>query len=301
MSEDGVTLPNLRLEAELGRGGTAIVYRARQLSTGREVAVKVLDADFVRTSEDVDRFLNEAKAAARFRHRNIVRVYDVGQEQDVYYFVMELVEGYTFAHYLRRKGQVAVGDVLIILEAVCAALQYAWQKFRVVHCDIKPDNLMVDADGTVKVMDLGIARSLLTAARGSGADAAGEIMGTPAYISPDQVYDLPDLDCRADIYALGATAYHLLTGSALFPGKTDQQVVDAHIGANFARDPRALAPAVPRSLALMLNRMLAKDRALRYPNWETLSADIARLYAGEPLLATPLQPGESSVAFNAEW
>ena len=301
MSEDGVTLPNLTLEAELGRGGTAIVYRARQLSTGREVAVKVLDADFVRTSEDVDRFLNEAKAAARFRHRNIVRVYDVGQEQGVYYFVMELVEGYTFAHYLRRKGQVAVGDVLIILEAVCAALQYAWQKFRVVHCDIKPDNLMVDADGTVKVMDLGIARSLLTAARGSGADAAGEIMGTPAYISPDQVYDLPDLDCRADIYALGATAYHLLTGSALFPGKTDQQVVDAHIGANFARDPRALAPAVPRSLALMLNRMLAKDRALRYPNWETLSADIARLYAGEPLLATPLQPGESSVAFNAEW
>lgn len=301
MSEDGLTLPNLRLEAELGRGGTAIVYRARQLSTGREVAVKVLDADFVRTSEDVDRFLNEAKAAARFRHRNIVRVYDVGQEQGVYYFVMELVEGYTFAHYLRRKGQVAVGDVLIILEAVCAALQYAWQKFRVVHCDIKPDNLMVDADGTVKVMDLGIARSLLTAARGSGADAAGEIMGTPAYISPDQVYDLPDLDCRADIYALGATAYHLLTGSALFPGKTDQQVVDAHIGANFARDPRALAPAVPRSLALMLNRMLAKDRALRYPNWETLSADIARLYAGEPLLATPLQPGESSVAFNAEW
>ena len=301
MSEDGVTLPNLSLEAELGRGGTAIVYRARQLSTGREVAVKVLDADFVRTSEDVDRFLNEAKAAARFRHRNIVRVYDVGQEQGVYYFVMELVEGYTFAHYLRRKGQVAVGDVLIILEAVCAALQYAWQKFRVVHCDIKPDNLMVDADGTVKVMDLGIARSLLTAARGSGADAAGEIMGTPAYISPDQVYDLPDLDCRADIYALGATAYHLLTGSALFPGKTDQQVVDAHIGANFARDPRALAPAVPRSLALMLNRMLAKDRALRYPNWETLSTDIARLYAGEPLLATPLQPGESSVAFNAEW
>ena len=301
MSEDGVTLPNLTLEAELGRGGTAIVYRARQLSTGREVAVKVLDADFVRTSEDVDRFLNEAKAAARFRHRNIVRVYDVGQEQGVYYFVMELVEGYTFAHYLRRKGQVAVGDVLIILEAVCAALQYAWQKFRVVHCDLKPDNLMVDADGTVKLMDLGISRSLLTAARGSGADAAGEIMGTPAYISPDQVYDLPDLDCRADIYALGATAYHLLTGSALFPGKTDQQVVDAHIGANFARDPRALAPAVPRALALMLNRMLAKDRTLRYPNWETLEADIARLYANEPLLATPLQPGESSVAFNAEW
>lgn len=300
MSEGEVRLPGLSLLSVLGRGGTATVYRARQASTGREVAVKVLDADFVRTEEDVGRFLNEAKACARFRHRNIVRVYDVGETAGLYYFVMELVEGYTFAHYLRRKGQVAVGDVMVILESVAAALEYAWAKFRVVHCDLKPDNLMVDADGTVKVMDLGVARSLLTAARAS-ADANGEIMGTPAYMSPDQIYDLPDLDCRADIYSLGATAYHLLTGSVLFPGKTDQLVVDAHIGPNFARDPRALAPTLPRALALMLNRMLAKDRTLRYPNWETLATDIVRLYAGEPLLATPLQPGESSVAFMAEW
>lgn len=290
-------LPNLELEGVLGHGGTATVYRARQLSTGREVAVKVLDADFVRTREDVDRFVNEAKACGRFRHRNIVRVYDAGERGGVYWFAMELVEGYTFADYLRRKGQVAVDDVLIILESVTAALTYAWQHFRVVHCDLKPDNLMVDADGTVKLMDLGISRSLLTAR----AAAADEIMGTPAYMSPDQIYDLPDLDCRADIYALGATAYHLLTGHVLFPGRTDQQVVDAHIGPNFARDPRILAPTVPRALALMLNRMLAKDRALRYPNWETLAADIVRLYAGETLLATPLKPGESSVAFTPEW
>lgn len=290
-------LLNLELEGVLGRGGTATVYRARQLSTGREVAVKVLDADFVRTREDIDRFVHEAKACGRFQHRNIVRVYDAGERGGVYYFVMELVEGYTFAAYLQRKGVVAVDDALIILEAVTAALEYAWQRFRVVHCDLKPDNLMVDADGTVKLMDLGISRSLLTAR----ATAADEIMGTPAYMSPDQIYDLPDLDCRADIYSLGATVYHLLTGHTLFPGKTDQQVVDAHIGPNFARDPRILAPTVPRALALMLNRMLAKDRALRYPNWETLAADIARLYAGETLLATPLKPGESSVAFTPEW
>ena len=290
-------LPNLELEGVLGRGGTAIVYRARQLSTGREVAVKVLDADFVRTREDIDRFVNEAKACGRFQHRNIVRVYDAGVRDGLYYFVMELVEGYTFAAYLQRKGVVAVDDALIIMEAVTAALEYAWQKFRVVHCDLKPDNLMVDADGTIKLMDLGISRSLLTAR----ATASDEIMGTPAYISPDQIYDLPDLDCRADIYSLGATIYHLLTGHVLFPEKTDQQVVDAHIGPNFARDPRILAPTVPRALALMLNRMLAKDRSLRYPNWETLAVDIARLYAGETLLATPLKPGESSVAFTPEW
>ncbi len=284
----------------LGRGGTATVYRARQVSTGREVAIKVLDADFVRTREDVERFVHEAKACGRFQHRNIVRVYDAGEREGIYYFVMELIEGYTFATYLQRKKQLEVDDALIILEAVTSALEYAWQRFRVVHCDLKPDNLMVDADGTVKLMDLGISRSLLTACEASTEDT-GEIMGTPAYMSPDQIYDLPDLDCRADIYSLGATLYHLLTGQVLFPGRTDQEVVDAHIGANFARDPRILAPSTPRAFALMLNRMLAKDRVLRYPNWETLAADIARLYAGEPLLATPLKPGESSVAFTSEW
>lgn len=293
-------LPNLGLIDVLGKGGTATVYRAKQLSTGRDVAVKVLEADFVRSPEDITRFVNEAKACARFKHDNIVRVYDAGEVDGIYYFVMELVNGYTFASYLSRKKQLAVEDVLIILEAVTEALKYAWQKFRVVHCDLKPDNIMVDANGTIKVMDLGISKSLLTASK-APAEGDGEIMGTPAYMSPEQLYDLSDIDCRADIYALGATAYHLLTGTTLFPGKTDQQVVDSHVGASFARDPRILAPDTPRALVQILNRMLAKDRNLRYPNWETLSADIQRLYAGEPLLATPLKPGESSVGFSSEW
>ena len=292
-------LPNLGLESLLGRGGTATVYKGRQLSTGREVAVKVLNADFARTQEDVDRFVNEARACARFRHSNIVRVYDAGCRDGIYYFVMELVKGYTFAEYLQRKKSIAVDDVMVILESVTAALMYAWQKFRVVHCDLKPDNIMVNEDGTIKLMDLGISRSILNARGGSS--SAGDIMGTPSYMSPEQIYDEPDIDCRADIYALGATAYHLLTGIPLFPGHTVQEVVDAQIGKNFARDPRILQPAVPRSLALMLNRMLAKDRALRYPDWETLAADIERLYNGLPLLATPLKPGESSVNFASEW
>ncbi len=291
--------PNLELLSILGKGGTATVYKARQISTGRMVAVKILNQDFIRSEEDVERFLNEAKACARFHHRNIVRVYDAQEYAGYHYFVMELIQGYTFAAYLERKKQVRVEDALIIMESVAAALQYAWQKFAVVHCDIKPDNIMVDADGTIKLMDLGIARSLFTArAKDSSND---EILGTPGYISPDQIYDLPDLDCRADIYSLGATLYHLLTGVSLFPGKTTQEVVDAHIGPNFARDPRILAPEIPRNFVIILSRMLAKDRTLRYPNWETLEADIARLYAGEELLATPLKPGESSIAFNAEW
>jgi serine/threonine-protein kinase len=240
--------------------------------------------------------LNEAKACARFHHPNIVRVYDSGEAGGIYYFVMEYIRGYTFGAYLQRKQQIAFEDVLIIAESITSALAYAWQKFKVVHCDIKPDNLMVDADGTIKLMDLGIARSLLTAR----VDSAEEVLGTPAYISPDQAYDLPDLDCRADIYSLGATLYHLLTGRMLFPNRTDQQMVDCHVGKAFARDPRVFVPTLPQNFSVMLNRMLAKDRHLRYPNWETLAEDIQRLYAGSPLLATPLQPGESSVACMVE-
>lgn len=297
-----ITFPNLEIESVLGEGGTAVVYKARQISTGRHVAVKILNRDFIRTEEDIRRFLDEAKACARFQHRNIVRVYDAGCCGGLYYFTMELVEGYTFAAYLERRKQVRIEDVVIILETVTQALAYAWRRFAVVHCDLKPDNIMVDADGTIKVMDLGISRSILSARRtGAAQGDDAEIMGTPCYMSPEQIYDLPDLDCRSDIYSLGATLYHLLTGYTLFPGKTNQEIVDAHIGPNFARDPRIVVPETPRALALILNRMLAKDRALRYPNWETLEADVARLYSGEPLLATPLRPGESSVSFTTEW
>ncbi|MDO4527231.1 MAG: serine/threonine-protein kinase [bacterium] len=290
-------LPNLEITNILGQGGTATVYLARQISTNRPVAVKVLDHHFAKTREDIVRFLNEAKACARFRHQNIVRVYDSGEEKGIYYFVMEYIRGYTFGSYLQRKQQVGIEDVLIILESITAALSYAWQKFKVVHCDLKPDNIMVDADGTIKLMDLGIAKSLLTA---KAAETSEEILGTPAYISPDQAYDLPDLDCRSDIYSLGATVYHLLTGRMLFPNRSDQQMVDCHVGSAFARDPRVFVPTLPRDFSIILNRMLAKDRVLRYPNWETLAEDIQRLYAGSSLLATPLQPGESSVGFMAD-
>lgn len=291
--------PNLELTGLLGKGGTATVYLAKQLSTGREVAVKVLNTNFASSQEDVARFMNEAKFCAKFHHRNIVRVYDSGEKAGIYYFAMEYIRGYTFADFLKRKERVPPEDAIIIMESITAALQYAWQKFRTIHCDIKPDNIMVDGDGTIKLMDLGISRSLHTAR--AGADGNGDIMGTPAYMSPDQLYDLADIDARADIYSLGATMYHLLTGQVLFTNRTDQQVVDAHIGPNFARDARALEPTIPRALALMLNRMLAKDRVLRYPNWETLAVDINRLYAGETLLATPLNQGESSMHFVTEW
>ncbi len=286
-------LPNLELVSPIGKGGMATVWKACQVSLDRMVAVKILSADFSQTKEDINRFIQEAKACGRFQHPGIVRVYDANAVDGLYYFVMELINGYTMGEYMHRKGPVDIADGIIILESVANALNYAWKKFAVVHCDIKPDNIMADADGTIKVTDLGLSRSIFAAR--SHDPACDEIMGTPAYMSPDQIYDLPDLDCRSDIYSLGATVYHMLAGSMLFEGKTDDDMVRAHIEPFFARDIRLLVPDVPYAISVMLNRMLAKDRAYRYPDWETLLVDLKLFYRNEPLRAKPLPAGCSSM------
>lgn len=287
-------LPNLKLIEPIGKGGMATVWKATQISLDRPVAVKILSDAFSKEQEDIDRFILEAKACARFQHPGIVRVYDANAVDGVYYFVMELITGYTMGEYMARKEKVPQDDGLVILESVANALNYAWKKFRVVHCDIKPDNIMVDADGTVKITDLGLSRSIF-AARGTQSADGDEIMGTPAYMSPDQIYDFPDIDCRSDIYSLGATLYHMLSGTMLFEGKTDDDMVRAHIDPFFARDIRLIEPEISYSFAVMLNRMLAKNREYRYPDWETLLVDLTLLYKGSVLRATPLPPGQSSM------
>ena len=144
-------LPNLELRRLLGRGGMASVWLARQISLDREVAVKILSPEFATDEEDVRRFRREAQMAAQLKHPGLVEVYDANVVNGIYYFVMEFVNGYTMGDLLRRKRTVTLEDVLIIAESVSVAMHYAWSQFKMVHCDIKPDNLMVDADGSLKV------------------------------------------------------------------------------------------------------------------------------------------------------
>ena len=156
-------LPNFEVLGLLGRGGMASVWKARQISLDRYVAVKILSSSFSTDPEDIRRFRQEARTAAQLKHPGIVQIYDANFSDGVYYFVMELVDGYTMGELLRRKGRVTEEDALIVAESVALALDYAWSHYQMVHCDIKPDNIMVDADGALKVTDLGLCRSVTLA------------------------------------------------------------------------------------------------------------------------------------------
>ncbi|MDD4024727.1 MAG: serine/threonine-protein kinase [Kiritimatiellae bacterium] len=291
----GLSLPNIELIGVIGRGGMSAVWRGRQISLDRHVAVKILSKDFAADPDDVRRFRQEAKAAASLKHPGIVQVYDANFTEGIYYFVMELVEGYTMGDLLRRKGCISVDDTLTVAESVAVAMDYAWSHFKMVHCDIKPDNIMVDADGTIKVTDLGLCRSMNLVKGEDRNDAADEILGTPAYMSPEQVYGSAALDCRSDIYSLGATLYHLVTGRLLFTDKSDDDVMRGHVGEKQAPDVRQFAEDAGGPFSLLLEKMLAKDAGHRNQDWRLLLADLARLRRGHPPWPVLIPPGGSSM------
>lgn len=286
-------IPGLRFDALVGRGGMAAVWKAWDAALGRFVAVKVLDPGFAATGEEVRQFMLEARTMTRLRHPGLVRGYDADFADGRYYLVMEYVDGYTFGAYLARKGRLPPADALIVCESVAAAMAYAWDAFRIVHCDLKPDNLMVGQDGAVKVMDLGLCQSTAALRRPGQTD---EIVGTPAYMSPEQIYGDAPLDCRADVYGLGATLYHLVTGRLLFPLDDPDAVLRRHVDpAAQAPDPRTLNPAVSEAFARLLAGMLVKDRAHRYPTWAAVAAAAQAIDGGGAL--PPLPAGSvSSVA-----
>ena len=288
-------LPNLEIQRRLGKGGMASVWLARQISLDRPVAVKILSSEFSADESDICQFRREAELAAQLRHPGIVEVYDANFSNGNYYFVMEFVDGYTMGELLRRKKALDLDDVLIIAESVAVAMDYAWSQFRMVHCDIKPDNIMVDADGTLKVTDLGLCRTLTLKESQTERTESDEIFGTPAYMSPEQIYGEEELDARSDIYALGATMYHLITGRMLFNDRSDDQVIHCHIGKDQAPDPRFFRPSMPQPFVLLLEKMLAKNREQRPRDWRALLEDLTNVRHGYPPQAVLIGPGESSL------
>ncbi len=266
-------LPGFEILDRLGTGGMANVWKARQVSLDRIVAIKTLSRQFSTDPSDVQNFIAEAQSAARLKHPGIVQVYDANAIQGLYYIVMEFIDGRTVGEHIRIKGRLEEKDVLRIARSVAEALDHAWRKEGLIHCDIKPDNIMIDADGTVKVADLGLARTIraLRAQR-----TAEEVMGTPSYMSPEQVEGRPDLDCRADIYSLGATLYYALTGVELFGGYPYTDILRMQLFEQVS-DPMDLSPKVSRMCSALIERMLAKDPGHRPRNWEELLDELARV------------------------
>jgi serine/threonine-protein kinase len=291
--QPAVNLPNFEMLGLLGKGGMAAVWKARQISLDRMVAVKILAASFVETEEDLKQFRQEARTAAQLKHPNIVQVYDANFSNGSCYFVMELVEGYTMGEWLRRKKSMPVEDALIIAESVAVALDYAWNFHAMVHCDIKPDNIMADADGTVKVTDLGLCKTFSRIK--DNTSVSDDIWGTPAYMSPEQIYGTTHLDCRSDIYSLGASLYHLITGRSLFIGLDDENMMRAHVGQNQAPDPRIFVPHIKMSVVTLLERMLAKHVDNRYQDWKEVLRDLHLIHDNQPIDWVALPPFGSSM------
>jgi beta-lactam-binding protein with PASTA domain/predicted Ser/Thr protein kinase len=274
-----------RIEARIGSGGMAEVYRGVDPVLNRTVAIKVLLPQFARDASFVERFRREAQAAARLNHPNIVSVYDTGADGDTQYIVMEFIEGRTLAEFLdagRRPTPVQAAE---IAQKVCSALTAAHSQ-GVIHRDIKPGNIMVTREGTVKVMDFGIARIT------SGVETAPQtsaVLGTASYLSPEQAQGGP-LDARTDIYSLGTVLYEMLAGRPPFMGESPVAV--AYKQVNEAPIPPSQINAdIPPRLDAVVMRALSKNPANRYQTAKEFSEDLERVIKGQDVQATPLMPG----------
>lgn len=281
-------LPGFELIDKIGEGGMATVWKARQLSLNRIVAIKVLSAQMARETTDVQRFLSEAQAMAALKHPGIIQVYDANLHEGFYYFIMEYIAGYSVGAWLRRKKILPESDAILVAQHVAEALHYAWSTQKLIHCDIKPDNIMIDVDGTIKVADLGLARSISAVGGDKNSD---EVMGTPNYMAPEQATGVPDLDCRTDIYALGAMLYQMVTGKMLFEESSDEVAMQKQLN-DFVPDPADINPKLSASTCWLLEKMLVKDRTHRHSDWKAVLADLQRVSRGTMIL--PPEPADNA-------
>ncbi len=275
------------IDGVLGRGGMAEVHRGRDLRLGREVAVKVLRSDLARDPSFQVRFRREAQAAASLNHPAIVAVYDTGEDRSssraTPYIVMEYVEGETLRDVLRREGVLSPKRAMSFAADICAALDFSHRN-GIVHRDVKPGNVMVTPERTVKVMDFGIARAVSDSAATMTSTAA--VIGTAQYLSPEQARG-ESVDARSDVYSTGCLLYELATGAPPFTGDSPVSVAYQHVRED-PRLPSSVNPAIPPDLDAILLKALSKNPANRYQSAADMRNDLLRALAGQRVEATPV-------------
>ena len=295
-----LSVPGYEIISRVGRGSQAVVFRAKQVSMDRIVALKILDNRAATTADFKERFIKEARSAAALSHNNIVQAYDAGEVAGVSYFVQEFVEGTTVADVLKERGKpFAEAEALDLIIQIAEALAHAHSR-GFIHRDVKPKNIMLTPEGVAKLADMGLAR------QASDAEAAlaeaGKAFGTPYYIAPEQIRGDPNIDFRADIYSLGATLYQMLTGRVPFEAPTPQQVMQKHL-------LRALVPPdhintkLSAGISEVVEVMMSKRPKDRYASTPDLLLDLKAVRAGKPpMLARQLVgvSGTESLANLAE-
>jgi serine/threonine-protein kinase len=286
----------------LGVGGMGCVYKARDQKLDEVVALKVLRREIVGATGMLERFRREVKLARRVTHRNVARAFDLGEHEGETFFTMEYVEGSSLATLVANDGRLALARVVDVACAICAGLSAA-HAAGVVHRDLKPDNVLVGKDGRIVVTDFGIARAASAeGGSGSASDAsatAGMILGTPAYMAPEQVEGAPDVDARADIYALGAMLFELVTGEPAWRGDSPVAVASARLFVP-PPDPRSRDASVPDGVARLVLRCMARRREDRPASVEHVATELSGLTLPAPLASTARErPSNANVAAAA--
>jgi len=250
----GTTFANrYEIIEELGKGGMGKVYRVEDKKIKEEVALKLIKPEIASDKKTIERFSNELKMARQISHRNVCRMYDLGEEKGTHFITMEYVPGEDLKSFIRRAAPVSIGKSISIAKQVCEGLVEA-HRLGVVHRDLKPNNIMIDRDGNARIMDFGIARSL----KAKGITGAGVMIGTPEYMSPEQA-EAKFIDQRSDVYALGVILYEMVTGQLPFEGDTPLGIAMKHKG-EMPKDPREVNPQIPEDLSLLILKCLEKKK-----------------------------------------
>ena len=252
---------------KVGTGGMADVYKSKDHTLNRYVAVKVLKQEFSENANFVSKFRVEAQAAAGLMHPNIVNVYDVGEEKGIYYIVMELVDGITLKNYIAKRGRLGYKEAVTIALQVSMGLEAAHRN-HIIHRDIKPQNIIISREGKVKVTDFGIAKAA------TSDTITSNVMGSVHYTSPEQARG-GFSDEKSDVYSLGVTLYEMLTGEVPFDGDSTVAIAIKHIQ-EVMPSPRKLNPDVPYSVDQIVLKCCEKSPDRRYQNMQELSADLKK-------------------------
>jgi serine/threonine protein kinase len=295
----GMILDGIQLEQKLGQGGMGSVYFGRNLTLDKPVAVKILLPECSGNPNSVERFLREARSAAKLEHPHIVQIYNAGSSQSLYYMVMQYIQGQSLQKHLDYATQIPFPQALSVIKATLQGLAFA-HRHHIIHRDIKPDNIMLSSLGEIKIVDFGLARSLEQDGKLS---ITGQILGTPYYMSPEQCSG-ELLDLRTDIYSLGVTFYYLLSGKRPYDGENPLSILMQH------RSPEPLPPLpekiqkqIPPPFLPILRKMTEKDREKRYSSLDETFHDLTSIFQTvpsrplisiRPTIPPPLPPANAS-------
>ncbi len=273
----GQKIPGYKVMGKLGAGAMATVFKAKQLSLDRLVAIKVLPRKFSSNAQFIERFYAEGRAAAQLNHPNIVQAFDVGKAGDYHYFVMEFVDGRTVFDDIVKHKRFSESEAIDIAIQTAEALLHAHDR-GLIHRDVKPKNIMINQDGVAKLADMGLARAISD--KEAAEAEAGKAFGTPYYISPEQIRGEKNIGPPSDIYSLGATLYHMVTGNVPFDGKNPSAVMHKHLKSELV-PPDHVNPKLSGGLSEVIEMMMSKEPRKRYQNCKDLLIDLRAVRKGE--------------------